>query len=82
MNLTGYAGQHVQFNVSFAVGNSAGLSEFSPTAFIKINTSTCNFTINTSVHVLPVATIAIAIINQYARNFVLGPVKCIAYALS
>ena len=35
LNLTGYACQELQ--VSFAVGNIAGLSEFSPKTTIKIN---------------------------------------------
>ena len=35
LNLTGYACQELQ--VSFAVGNITGLSEFSPTTTIKIN---------------------------------------------
>ena len=35
LNLTGYACQELQ--VSFAVGNVAGLSEFSPKTTIKMN---------------------------------------------
>ena len=37
LNLTGYACQELQ--VSFAVGNVTGLSEFSPTAIIQVNMS-------------------------------------------
>ena len=37
LNLTGYACEQLQ--VSFAVGNVAGISEFSPTAIIQVNMS-------------------------------------------
>ena len=37
LNLTGYACQKLQ--VSFAVGNIAGISEFSPTVTIQVNMS-------------------------------------------
>ena len=42
LNLTGYACQ-TELQVSFAVGNVAGLSEFSPTITIKIKSDNSKF---------------------------------------
>ena len=50
LNLTAYACQELQ--VSFAVGNVAGLSEFSPTTSIKIKHDNSKFVyMLVSVHV-------------------------------